>query len=192
MESRLTGKDPDAGKGWRQKEKGGSEDGMIRQHHQLNGHESEQTLGDWRTEEPGVLQCMGSQGVRHDVVCDCKGTGVEVKRTWKWWVVSGVIWGVFLEEADVIRSWSRLWLLTSREKGEGIPGGWIGRGKGREGELLSSVHGWEKRLSLEITNKRAEMNWVWLKQYVEGHFNYVITATVLVLLEGLLGTGYSD
>ena len=68
--SQLIGKDPDAGKGWRQKEKGGSEDGMIRQHHQLNGHESEQTLGDWRTEEPGVLQCMGSQTVGHHLATE--------------------------------------------------------------------------------------------------------------------------
>ena len=42
----LTGKDPDAGKDWRQKEKGTAEDEMVRQHHQLNGHEFEQTPGD--------------------------------------------------------------------------------------------------------------------------------------------------
>ena len=41
--SRLTGEDPDAGKDWRQKEKRGAEDEMVRW---LNGHESEQTLGD--------------------------------------------------------------------------------------------------------------------------------------------------
>ena len=32
-------KDPDAGKDWRQKEKEAAEDGMVRQHHQLNGHD---------------------------------------------------------------------------------------------------------------------------------------------------------
>ena len=42
----LTGKDPDAGKDWRQKEKWAAENEMVRQHLQLNGHESEQTLGD--------------------------------------------------------------------------------------------------------------------------------------------------
>ena len=41
----LTGKDPNAGKDWRQK-KGVAEDVMVRYHHQLNGHESEQTLGN--------------------------------------------------------------------------------------------------------------------------------------------------
>jgi len=39
----LTGKEPDAGKDWRQKEKRAAEDEMIREHHWLNRHESEQT-----------------------------------------------------------------------------------------------------------------------------------------------------
>ena len=38
----LTGKDPDAGKDWRQEEKGTTEDEMIGWHHQLDGHEFEQ------------------------------------------------------------------------------------------------------------------------------------------------------
>ena len=42
----LTGKDPDAGTDWRQKEKGEAENEMVRHHHQLNGPESEQTLGN--------------------------------------------------------------------------------------------------------------------------------------------------
>ena len=40
----LIGKDPDAGKVWRQ-EKGMTEDKMVGWHHQLNGHEFEQALG---------------------------------------------------------------------------------------------------------------------------------------------------
>ena len=39
-------KNPDAGKDWRQKEKEVAEDEMARQHHQLNGHEFGQTLGN--------------------------------------------------------------------------------------------------------------------------------------------------
>ena len=35
----LTGKDSDAGKGWRQEDKGMIEDEMVGWHHQLNGHE---------------------------------------------------------------------------------------------------------------------------------------------------------
>ena len=37
--SQLIGKDPDAGKDWRQEEKGATEDEMTGWHHQLNGHE---------------------------------------------------------------------------------------------------------------------------------------------------------
>ena len=41
----LIGKDPDAGKNWRQEEKGMTQDEMARWHHPLNGHEFEQALG---------------------------------------------------------------------------------------------------------------------------------------------------
>ena len=40
----LTGKDPDAGKDWRRKEKGSTEDEMFGPPHWLDGHEFEQTL----------------------------------------------------------------------------------------------------------------------------------------------------
>ena len=39
----LTVKDPDAGKDWRQDEKGTTEDEMAVWHHLLDGHEFEQT-----------------------------------------------------------------------------------------------------------------------------------------------------
>ena len=45
VESRLTGKDLDAGKDWRREEKGMTEDEMAGWHHQLNRNEFEQTLG---------------------------------------------------------------------------------------------------------------------------------------------------
>ena len=49
-------KDPDAGKDWRQEEKGMIEDEMVGWHHQLSGHEFEQTPDDfgwlWK---PGML-----------------------------------------------------------------------------------------------------------------------------------------
>ena len=40
--SQLIRKDPDAGKEWRQEEKGMTEDKMVGWHHRLNGHEFEQ------------------------------------------------------------------------------------------------------------------------------------------------------
>ena len=56
----LMGKDPDAGKDWRQKEKRAAEDEMVRQHHQLNGHEFDQTQGD--SEGQGTLVCSSLSG----------------------------------------------------------------------------------------------------------------------------------
>ena len=40
----LIGKDPDAGKDWKQEEKGMTEDEMVEWHHWLDGHEFEQVL----------------------------------------------------------------------------------------------------------------------------------------------------
>ena len=45
VKNQLTGKNPDAGKDWRQEEKGTTEDEMVGWHHHLNGHEFEQALG---------------------------------------------------------------------------------------------------------------------------------------------------
>ena len=58
----IFGKHPDAGKEWRQEEKGTTEDEMVGWHHWLNGHEFEQTpgVGDGQ----GSLVCCGSWGRR--------------------------------------------------------------------------------------------------------------------------------
>ena len=44
--SQLTGKDPDAGKDWRQEVKGTTEDEMVGWHHRLDGQEFYQIVGD--------------------------------------------------------------------------------------------------------------------------------------------------
>ena len=41
---------------------------MVRWHHQVNEHESEQTLGDG--EEQGSLQSMGVQRVKHNLATE--------------------------------------------------------------------------------------------------------------------------
>ena len=51
----LIGKDPDAGKDWRQEEKGSTEDEMVGWHHRLKGHEFQQIQGDGEGE--GSLAC---------------------------------------------------------------------------------------------------------------------------------------
>ena len=57
MKSQLIGEDPDAMKA---KGEGMAEDEMVRQHHLLHGHESEQTLGD--SEGQGRLVCCSPWG----------------------------------------------------------------------------------------------------------------------------------
>ena len=59
---RLIGKDPDAWKDWKQKEKGTTEDEMFGWHHWLNGHEFEQTPGDG--EGQGSLVCCSPWGCK--------------------------------------------------------------------------------------------------------------------------------
>ena len=62
MKSRLTGKDPDVRKDCGQEEKGAKEDEMVGWHHQLNGHEFEQTPGD--SEGQGNLVCCSPWGCK--------------------------------------------------------------------------------------------------------------------------------
>ena len=70
VKNQFIRKDPDAGKHWRQQEKGVTEDEMVGWHHWLNGHESEQILGD--REGQGSLECCSSWGcrVRYDLVIE--------------------------------------------------------------------------------------------------------------------------
>ena len=60
VKSQLIGKDSDAEKDWRQKEKGAVEDEMVRFHHQLNVHKFEQTPEDG--EGHGSLACYSLWG----------------------------------------------------------------------------------------------------------------------------------
>ena len=70
----FIGKDPNAGKDWKQEKKGVTWDDWdeVGWHHWLNGHEFEQTLGD--SEEQGSLVCcmqsIGSQRVGHNLMTE--------------------------------------------------------------------------------------------------------------------------
>ena len=62
MKSQLTGKDSDARKDREQEEKGTTENEMVGQHHQLNGHEFEQAPRDG--EGQGSLICCSPRGCK--------------------------------------------------------------------------------------------------------------------------------
>ena len=58
----VIGKDPDAGKDWRQEEKGTTENEMVGWHHWLDGHEFEQALGVG--DDQGGLVCCSPWGLK--------------------------------------------------------------------------------------------------------------------------------
>ena len=62
IKSWLTGKDPDAGKDWRQEDKGTTKDETVGWHHPLDGHEFEQALEDG--EGQGSLVCCSPWGCK--------------------------------------------------------------------------------------------------------------------------------
>ena len=64
--NRLIGKDPDAGKDWRQEEKGMTEDEMVGWHHWLDGHEFEQALEVGDGQESWACYSLSGHRVRHD------------------------------------------------------------------------------------------------------------------------------
>jgi len=66
VKSQHIGKDYDAAKNLKQKERRAAEDEIVRYHHQLSEHEFEQTLGD--SEGQGSLASYSpwSFRVRHD------------------------------------------------------------------------------------------------------------------------------
>ena len=68
----LTAKDPDAGKDWRQGEKGMTEDEMVGWHHRLNGHGFGWTLGVG--DGQGGLACCSP--------CGCKESDTDERLNW--------------------------------------------------------------------------------------------------------------
>ena len=72
----FIGKDPDAGKDWRQEEKGMTEDEMVGWLHWLHGHEFEQALGVG--EGHGSLACCSPWG--------CKESNTTERLSWTDWV----------------------------------------------------------------------------------------------------------
>ena len=68
----------DAGRDWRQEEKGTTEDEMAGWHHWL-GRESVNSESCWWTGRPGVLWFMGSQRVRHNWATELNQTELSIK-----------------------------------------------------------------------------------------------------------------
>ena len=124
--NRLIGKDPDAGKDWRQEEKGTSEDKMVGWHHWLNGHEFEQALGvgdgqqslvcfsPWGCKESDMTEQLNWTERKSTLNIHCKD--------WYWSCSTLATW------CEELTPWKRPWCwerLKAQEEGRGGWDGWI-------------------------------------------------------------------
>ena len=81
VKSQLIGKDPDAGKDWRQEEKGTTEDEMVGWHHWLTGCEFEQTKGDSEGQETlEFCRPWGQKRVGHHLATEQQQRGKEISQ----------------------------------------------------------------------------------------------------------------
>ena len=76
----LIGKDPDAGKDWRQEEKGTTENEMVGWHHRLDGHEFEQApgVGDGQRS----LACCSPWGCRESDITEWLNNNRRLQAKW--------------------------------------------------------------------------------------------------------------
>ena len=97
----LIGKDPDAGKDWRWKEKGMKEDEMVGWHHRLDGHEFEQALGVGDGQESLVCRSPWGQ----------KGSDTTEWLNWIIWYTSTHLTAIFFQ-----KGFEAVFSLITKEK----------------------------------------------------------------------------
>ena len=89
----LTEKDSDAGKDWGQEEKVTTEDEVVGWHHQLNGHESEQTRAD--SEGQGSLACCSLWGCKESDMTEWLNNNNRAVKRWQEFGLHTYIQGKF-------------------------------------------------------------------------------------------------
>ena len=92
----LLGKDRDAGKDWRQEEKGMTEDEMVGWHHWLNGYEFEQWIWVWEmVRDREASTCCSAQGYKEsDMTQWLNNSSVRWEQPWDAaliWMMSSVL-----------------------------------------------------------------------------------------------------
>ena len=88
----LIAKDPDAGKYWRQEEKGMREDEMVGWCHRMNGHEFEQV--------PGV-----TDGQKSLACCSPQGSKESDMTKWVNWPEHIWMWDLDHKQGSVLKNW---------------------------------------------------------------------------------------
>ena len=129
----LTRKDPDAGKDWRQKEKGTMEDEVVGWHHQLDGHEFDQApgVGDGQ----GSLACCSPWG--------CKESGMTKWLNWTTPVAKSLKSQKWV--GRLLVPWTPMWAMKQQHCSEWGSGGAI------SARTLGGT--WEKALSLKVLGR---------------------------------------
>ena len=89
--SRLIWKDPDAGKDWRQEEKGTTEDEMVGWHHWPNGHVFEQALGVGDG-QGSLARCSPWGGKESDMTEQLNWTEPVISVGFPLWSLNKCIW----------------------------------------------------------------------------------------------------
>ena len=82
VKHQLIGKDPDAGKDWRQEENGMAEEKIVRWHHWLSGHDFEQGPGNGER-LPSLAYCIPWYGKESDMTEQLKNCSIV--NTWIHW-----------------------------------------------------------------------------------------------------------
>ena len=115
----LIGKEPDAGKDWRQEEKGTTEDETVAWYHQFNWHEFEQALGVG--DGQGSLVCCSPWGLKESDMTErlnwtehntCWWIGYSRREKWCQWglwdfILSNCENGVAIDCNECDGKWSR-------------------------------------------------------------------------------------
>ena len=119
--SRLIWKNPDAGKDWRQEEKGTAEDEMVGWHYWLNGHEFEQPPGDGEGQRS--LACCSSWGHKESDTTEWLNYNNnddelrrQVKSSQDCYLPTAFIFFLSTRIDPLVRRWLRSW----HERGVGI------------------------------------------------------------------------
>ena len=105
--SRFIRKDPDAGKDWRQEEKGTTQDEMVGWHHRLNGREFERAPGDGGGQ--GSLACCSPQRCKESDTTEwLNWTEYSIVYMWHIFFIHSLVYrhlGFFLVLATVSSDW---------------------------------------------------------------------------------------
>ena len=119
----LIGKDPNAGRDWRQEEKGTTEDEIVGWHHWLNGHEFEQAPGvddgqgslaccsPWSRKESDMTECLNWTELNY--FCRFLSLGLSAVSSWiNWYCALTAIEVMFYPSWCILSRVMLCWFVT--------------------------------------------------------------------------------